>query len=152
MSIDDIIKRDLPGTLSHRIFLNFSFFKDISGFFFRKNKGNTVIDVLVYSNSTAIYVNAIWWWNEMQNLNNNSIWIQDRRFFVKWPQYHIFQIAKFMGPSWGPPGSRRPQMGPMLAPWSFAIRDGAVCETGFRTNIQNGGIACYGALICPYTL
>ena len=26
------------------------------------------------------------------------------------------QIAKFMGPTWGPPGSRRPQMGPMLAP------------------------------------
>ena len=24
--------------------------------------------------------------------------------------------AKFMGPTWGPPGSCRPQMGPMLAP------------------------------------
>ena len=27
------------------------------------------------------------------------------------------QIAKFMGPTWGPPGSCRPQMGPMLTPW-----------------------------------
>ena len=27
-----------------------------------------------------------------------------------------FQIAKFMGPTCGPPGSCRPQMGPMLAP------------------------------------
>ena len=27
------------------------------------------------------------------------------------------QISKFMGPTWGPPGSCRPQMGPMLAPW-----------------------------------
>ena len=27
------------------------------------------------------------------------------------------QIAKFMGPTWGPPGPCRPQMGPMLAPW-----------------------------------
>ena len=26
------------------------------------------------------------------------------------------QIAKFMEPTWGPPGSCRPQMGPMLAP------------------------------------
>ena len=26
------------------------------------------------------------------------------------------QIAKFMGQTWGPPGSCRPQMGPMLAP------------------------------------
>ena len=30
-----------------------------------------------------------------------------------WPA----QIAKFMGPTWGPPGSCRPQMSPMLAPW-----------------------------------
>ena len=29
------------------------------------------------------------------------------------------QIAKFMGTTWGPPGSCRPQMGPMLAPWSL---------------------------------
>ena len=26
------------------------------------------------------------------------------------------QIAKFMGPTWGPPGSCRPQMGPMNIP------------------------------------
>ena len=30
----------------------------------------------------------------------------------------IPQIAKFMGPTWGPPGPCRPQMGPMLAPWT----------------------------------
>ena len=29
------------------------------------------------------------------------------------------QIAKFIGPTWGPPGSRRPQMGPMLTPWTL---------------------------------
>ena len=29
------------------------------------------------------------------------------------------QIAKFMGPTWGPPGSCRPQLGPMLAPWTL---------------------------------
>ena len=29
------------------------------------------------------------------------------------------QIAKFMGPTWGPPGSCRPQMGFMLAPWNL---------------------------------
>ena len=29
------------------------------------------------------------------------------------------QIAKFMGPTWGPPGPCRPQMGPMLAPWTL---------------------------------
>ena len=29
------------------------------------------------------------------------------------------QIPRFMGPTWGPPGSCRPQMGPMLAPWTL---------------------------------
>ena len=29
------------------------------------------------------------------------------------------QIAKFMGPTWGPHGSCRPQIGPMLAPWTL---------------------------------
>ena len=29
------------------------------------------------------------------------------------------QIAKFMWPSWGPPGSCRSQIGPMLAPWTL---------------------------------
>ena len=32
-------------------------------------------------------------------------------------EQYTSQIAKFMGPSWGPPGFCRPQMGPMLAPW-----------------------------------
>ena len=29
------------------------------------------------------------------------------------------QIARFMGPTWGPSGSCRPQVGPMLAPWTL---------------------------------
>ena len=29
------------------------------------------------------------------------------------------QIAKSMGPTWGPPGTCWPQMGPMLAPWTL---------------------------------
>ena len=29
------------------------------------------------------------------------------------------QITRFMRPTWGPPGSCRPQMGPMLAPWTL---------------------------------
>ena len=29
----------------------------------------------------------------------------------------LTQIARFMGPTWGPPGSYRPQMGPILALW-----------------------------------
>ena len=33
----------------------------------------------------------------------------------------ITQIAKFMGPTWAPPGSCRPQMGPILAPWNLLL-------------------------------
>ena len=29
------------------------------------------------------------------------------------------QIARFMGPTWGPPGDDRTQVGPMLAPWTL---------------------------------
>ena len=35
------------------------------------------------------------------------------------------KIANFMGPTWGPPGSCRPQMGPMLAPWTLLSGDAA---------------------------
>ena len=40
---------------------------------------------------------------------------------TQWPQ-----IAKIMGLTWDPPGSCRPQMGPMLAPWT--LLSGAVCS------------------------
>ena len=29
------------------------------------------------------------------------------------------QIARFMGPKWGPPGASRTKVGPMLAPWTL---------------------------------
>ena len=31
------------------------------------------------------------------------------------------QIARFMRPTWGSPGSCQPQMGPMLTPWTFLL-------------------------------
>ena len=43
-------------------------------------------------------------------------------FICHWMNY-IFplmtQIARFMGPTWGPPGSCRPQMGPIMSPWTL---------------------------------
>ena len=32
------------------------------------------------------------------------------------------QITKFIEPTWGPPWSCRPQMGPMFAPWTLLLR------------------------------
>ena len=37
--------------------------------------------------------------------------------------YGIYQIERFMGPTWGPPGFCRPQMGPLLAPWTLLLWD-----------------------------
>ena len=34
------------------------------------------------------------------------------------------EIAKFMGPTWGPPGSCRSQLGPMLASWTLLSGNG----------------------------
>ena len=39
----------------------------------------------------------------------------------------ISQIAKFMRPTWDPAGSCRPQMGPMLAPWTLLLRISFQC-------------------------
>ena len=47
------------------------------------------------------------------------------------------QIAKFMGPTWGPPGSCRPQMGPMLAPWTLLSGTfQCLCMLGFCSQCQ----------------
>ena len=47
------------------------------------------------------------------------------------------QIAKFMGPTWGPPGSCRPQMGPMLAPWILLSGIGQVIPRGWTDANSN---------------
>ena len=37
-------------------------------------------------------------------------------------------IASFMGPTWGPSGADRTQVGPMLAPWPLLSGFGAICS------------------------
>ena len=58
------------------------------------------------------------------------------------------QIAKFMGPTWGPPGSCRPQMGPMLASWT--LLSGSVSVSRYQSHIIEccftGSLAGYD---CP---
>ena len=47
-------------------------------------------------------------------MNEVSVWWKLANLFFLWSQ-----VAKFMGPTWGPPGSCRPQVGPMLTPWTL---------------------------------
>ena len=50
-----------------------------------------------------------------------AIRTQVQFFLAKLSVISAFQIARFMGPTWGPPGSCRPQMGPMLVPWTLLL-------------------------------
>ena len=67
------------------------------------------------------------WWFEMPLhslwCHCNGLYISGLLQDIQLNKYDIAyspsQIAKFMGPTCGPPGSCRPQMGPMLAPWTL---------------------------------
>ena len=46
---------------------------------------------------------------------SNKVWVE-RKLFI----HQLYtQITKFMGPTWGPPGSCWPQIGPVSAPWTL---------------------------------
>ena len=63
-----------------------------------------------------------------------------RRHANHWTHWNLSQIAKFMGSTWGPPGTCRPQMGPMLAPWTLlsgTSRDGA------NSVVTGGTVVCH---------
>ena len=55
-------------------------------------------------------------------------------------------ITRFMGPTWGPPGSCRPQMGPMLVPW--ILLSGHAVGRGWNVGnplwAQTRFVDCYG--------
>ena len=57
--------------------------------------------------------------------NLRSLWlINVKIWMIQWQYGHQSrnmppQIARITWPTWGPPGSCRPQVGPMLAPWTL---------------------------------
>ena len=67
-----------------------------------------------------------WWWPS--RLVKPHAWGRGLWGEFRWRQVLRFQhsimsmytgIAKFTGPAWGQPGSCRPQMGPIVAPWTL---------------------------------
>ena len=46
------------------------------------------------------------------------------------------QIARFMGPTWGPPGDDRTQVDPMLAPWTLLSTNAAPMHTRINSRIE----------------
>ena len=66
--------------------------------------------------------------------------------------YITTQIAKFMGPTWGPPGSCRPQMGPVLAPWTLLSGNALIWCQSTRRPRHVCLIAAYHHLIEKQTV
>ena len=72
---------------------------------------------------------TIWWWH--CGILYGNKYFSHRLCFgdycqdYSWHHCQIWrgsQIAKFMGPTWGPPGSCRPPDGPHVGPMNLAIR------------------------------
>ena len=66
------------------------------------------------------------------------VWV-DTKDIQQYGLFHLrqeTQIAKFMGPTWGPPGSCRPQMDPMLAPWTLLLGDQLATELAIISVIR----------------
>ena len=75
----------------------------------------------------------------------------------QWWLHQHSQITRIIGPTWGPPGSCRPQMGPMLAPWtllsglSLLGRDGPQCHLWGRNDHSNVVYLALTTMVCCYT-
>ena len=73
-----------------------------------------VIQILIYFTQSVSWLIMSWWHRE-----------PGYRRQCDWPSYtgitrsqhDINLITRFMGQTWGPSGTDRPQVGPMLAPW-----------------------------------
>ena len=58
------------------------------------------------------YLFHAWWHHDIEMLSIV-------RAIHRWPTQIPTQITRFTWPTWGPPGSCRPQLGPMVAPWTL---------------------------------
>ena len=73
----------------------------------------------------------------------------DAQFLQVWIVINLDKpalIARFMGPTWGPSGADRPQVGPMLAPWTFLS---GRLTTYYVAMIQNKACNNRASIPCP---
>ena len=62
----------------------------------------------------------------------------------------IPHVAKFMEPTWGPPGSCRPQMGLMLAQWTLLSRTTFTCTDGLPQSLGSPVMMSVDSIMaCP---
>ena len=70
------------------------------------------------------------WCDELAPIENKRL--SEKQLDCIWK---YTQIARFMGPTWGPPGDDRTQVGPMLAPWT--LLSGYSCVYCYRHTEQS---------------
>ena len=73
-------------------------------------------------------------WRHILCLKLMSIHHRTTRYITQFFSRSISQIAKFMGPTWGPSGPCRPQMGPMLGSWT--LLSGIAWKIGIQATIS----------------
>ena len=75
-----------------------------------------LIEVMVWCRQTTNHcLNRCW----PRFLSPYGITRPQRVNILDWFLRYFEHFPDSMGPTWGPPGSCRPQMGPMLAPWTL---------------------------------
>ena len=73
-------------------------------------------------------------------ISENNAWIKSlwNLLLVCWITFQTTQITRLMGPTWDPPGSCRPQVGPMLAPWTLLSGEFTVIiNLSYRSHMYN---------------
>ena len=89
--------------------------------------------------------------HELQNHTFDITVTSPRGQWVNLLMDKLSQIAKFMGSTWGPSGSCRPQMGPVLASWTLLSWMGCLLWLFCTENWPycDGTMLCCVVIICP---
>ena len=78
--------------------------------------------LILHTIPMIIYGNIIKWNKTKQGAASYVYGLSNLAFFVSSFASSKTLIARFIGPTWGPSGADRTQVGPMLAPWTFYLR------------------------------
>ena len=68
-----------------------------------------------------------WWWHYKMDALSPIVALCVVTITGRFPSQRVTLIARFMGPTWGPPGAESTWVGPMLAPWT--LLSGQLCKT-----------------------
>ena len=107
------------------ISFHFHITKETVCYIYNDDKAFSIFVVIPYSSIMICSILSKYAWYTAHS------WPVRVRYELSCASSDITQIARFMGPTWGPPGSCRPQMGPMVSPWTLLSGSHycAVCDS-----------------------